>query len=517
MTIFPLLNMRITISLKNFTSIVLLLILFSCKSKEDKAVSLYNSYCASCHLAPAIESLPKHIWEEGILPDMGARMGINVATYDPYEKVSRMEKFAIEQSGIYPNKPIIKTEDWDLLKEYILKVAGDSLDNSSVLTPSKELSQFNIQTVVLDSSKGALITYLEFDSVQKKIITGNLNNRLIHYDPLTQEVSKTERTEQPLTSYSLTDTLKYFTYVGYLDPSELSQGSISVIEPSKRKLNRANIQLHRPVHSLVHDFDEDGNDEVVICEFGDLTGKLVLLSHTGDFNYQSKVLLNQPGSIRSVAKDMNDDGMDDLVVLTSQGREGITIFYQEKDLKFRMETPIKFSPVYGSSWFEIIDFNNDGYQDFVTVQGDNADKSYVHKPYHGLRIHINDGSNNFEEKYFYPMNGATRVVSSDFDQDGDTDFGILSTFPDYEQSPAYSFVFLDNKNTDTFQFEPYRMDISELGRWMLMDSGDVDQDGDIDIILSSFSYSFTPVPKKLNEAWRKSDVDLLILENKLKP
>lgn len=491
--------------------------LISCEPKEKKAVALYESYCASCHLLPEIGNLPKHIWKDGILPDMGARMGIKDTAYDPYEGISRMEQFAIVQSGVYPEKPSISIEDWNLLKDYILKMAGDSLDLGIVKTPTNGIYQFKVQPIVLDSIKGALFTFLKFDSVQKKIITGNLNSRLIHYDPILKKVTKTERTEQALTSYSQKDTLKYFTYVGYLDPSELSQGSLSVIEPSKRKINRANIQLHRPVHSLVHDFDKDGNDEVVVCEFGDLTGKLTLLSHNGDFNYKDQILLNQPGSTRAMAKDMNKDGLDDLVVLTSQGREGITIFYQEADLKFRMETPIQFSPVYGSSWFEIIDYNNDGYNDIVTVQGDNADKSYVHKPYHGLRIHINDGHNNFTEAYFYPMNGATRVVSNDYDQDGDIDFGILSTFPDYERTPAYSFVYLENKNANSFQFEPYRMDTGDLGRWMLMDAGDVDQDGDTDIILSAFSYSFTPVPDYLNEAWRKSEVDLLILENNLNP
>jgi hypothetical protein len=504
-------------NLKHTVYILFLIAICSCGSREKKAVALYESYCSSCHLLPAIENLPKHIWEQGVLPEMGARMGIRDSIYDPYEKVTRMEKFAIVESGIYPEKPIIDIKDWNLLKEYILKMSKDSLNNQNVIAPGKEVSQFKLAPIILDSTKGALITFLEYDSLQKKIITGNLNGKLIHYDPITKQVTKTERTENAVTSYSKKDTLKYFTYVGYLNPSELPSGSVHVIEPSKRKLNRAGIQLHRPVHTLVFDFNKDGHDEVVVCEFGDLTGKLSILSHKGDFIFKNTTLLNQPGSIRTLAKDMNKDGMDDLVVLTSQGREGITIFYQEDNLKFRMETPIKFSPLYGSSWFEIMDFNNDGYEDFVTVHGDNADKSYVHKPYHGLRIHINDGNNNFEEKFFYPMNGATRLVSNDFDQDGDLDFGILSTFPNYNQSPTYSFVYLENKNPEQFLFEPYRMDSSNLGRWMLMDTGDVDQDGDVDIVLSSFSYSFTTVPKHLNEAWRNSDVDLLILENNLKP
>jgi hypothetical protein len=186
-------------------------------------------------------------------------------------------------------------------------------------------------------------------------------------------------------------------------------------------------------------------------------------------------------------------------------------------LEFEAKKVIKYSPLYGSSWFQLLDYDRDGDKDIITVNGDNADKSYVSKPYHGMRIHLNDGNNNFEETYFYPFNGATRLVANDFDQDGDLDFGLLSTFPDYGSPSELSFVFLENRNSQKFEFLPYIFKGSDLGRWFLMDSGDVDNDGDVDIILSSFSLSFTPVPEPLEKLWREKDIDLLILENKLKP
>ena len=220
--------------------------------------------------------------------------------------------------------------------------------------------------------------------------------------------------------------------------------------------------------------------------------------------------------IRSVIKDMNGDGKKDIVALFSQGDENITIYYQLEDLKFRMDKVIRFSPIYGSSWFELIDYDHDGDDDIITVHGDNADQTYIPKPYHGLRLHINDGNNQFEEKYFYPMNGATRVVARDFDQDGDIDFGLLSTFPDYENPAEPSFIYLENKNASAFTFENSTLKESNYGRWLLMDAGDVDGDGDEDIILSSFLYSFTPVPIEKIDLWREKGIDIMILENKLK-
>jgi hypothetical protein len=176
---------------------------------------------------------------------------------------------------------------------------------------------------------------------------------------------------------------------------------------------------------------------------------------------------------------------------------------------------LRFSPIYGSSWFELLDFDHDGDDDIITVNGDNADKTNIPKPYHGLRIHLNDGNNNFTESYFYPLNGATRFVADDFDQDEDVDFMIISTFPDYKNKPDQALIYLENQDEKSFQFQPYTFEQANLSRWFLLDAGDVDQDGDTDIILSAFTYVFIPVPGEISKNWETNNVDLMVLENNL--
>ena len=201
--------------------------------------------------------------------------------------------------------------------------------------------------------------------------------------------------------------------------------------------------------------------------------------------------------------------------MTAQGDEAVYILYQKENLEFTIDKVLRFSPVYGSSWFELVDYNNDGYDDIITVNGDNADKSFVNKPYHGMRIHLNDGHNNFKETYFHPLNGATRVIANDFDQDGDMDFALLATFPDFDNHPDYNFVYLENKDSASYSFSQEHFNNTQLGRWFLMDAGDIDGDGDDDIVLSALSFSFTPVPEHLEETWNESYTDLLFLENTL--
>jgi len=310
------------------------------------------------------------------------------------------------------------------------------------------------------------------------------------------------------------DGVQYTTLIGKLNPSDIASGQIMMASNG----NPAPVMedyLHRPVFTLVKNLDNKGSDELVVAEFGNLTGALSLLEQSTTDAYQKTVLLNQPGTIQVVAKDMNKDGKEDLIALTSQGDETISILYQEEDLSFRPEKAIRFSPIYGSSWFELIDYDGDGDDDIVTVHGDNADKSNILKPYHGMRIHLNDGTNKFTESYFYPLYGATRVVARDFDQDDDVDFALISTFPDYENHPEYTFVYLENKDKANYQFEAQTFESVNDGRWFLMDAGDIDQDGDQDIIISTFAFVFGAVPDELNKLWNEKSIDLMILENRL--
>ncbi len=460
---------------------------------------LYQQYCASCHMLPKIEHLPKDIWKNGVLPDMLSRMEIEEMHRDPFQV----------QSGF---RPKIKLADWILLENYIVEMAPEELEPNKI-TPSEFLDSFEPTTIALDNQNGALISYLEASENGNQIFYGDIQGQLNAYDFKSQIIDTLFNGSTPITWYNQSDSLEIITEVGILDPSEQEHGKL--ISKTNGEVHPINHVLHRPVHTLMEDLDGDGKVEMVVSEFGDETGKLSILIQEQSGKYQKQTLLNQSGCIRTLCKDMDKDGKLDLITLTSQGNESIMILYQTENLKFRAEKVLEFSPVYGSSWFELVDYNKDGYDDIITVNGDNADKSYVHKPYHGMRIHLNDGTNSFSEAYFYPLYGATRVLARDFDHDGDLDFGLISSFPDYANAPELSFVYLDNLDAANFDFSTKILEKPNVGRWFLMDTLDTDQDGDEDIVLSSFTYVFTPVPETLSKQWEEDNVDLLILENKL--
>ncbi len=491
-----------------------LLLVASCSNSENKKGKLlYETRCAGCHLAPTIQDIPKRLWKNEVLPDMGARMGVRDSTYNPYRGFTFEEQYAMIKSGVYQVAPSISVEDWKLLVDYVVSNAPESLQQIEKVRSIKDITRFSPLRVDIDSAKGSLTTFIEFNPKKDKLIAADLRGRVFEYDAVKNEVKQKFTLGNAITALSETDHAEYITSVGTFEPSEISTGRIHVLQQGTGR--QLPFEFHRPVHTLVYDLNKDGNEEILVSEFGNLTGELSLLVKKNDSTFTKKTLLNRPGVLKTMARDMDGNGKDDIVVLTAQGDEGISIFYQYGNLDFKSEKVLRFSPLSGSSWFEMLDYDGDGDQDLITVHGDNGDKTPVLKPYHGVRIHLNDGANHFSEAFFYPFYGATRSVSRDFDQDGDIDIALISTFPDYNTRPVQSFVYLENKNSSDFSFEPHSLPQNLSGRWFLMDAGDVDSDGDEDIILTCFTYSFTPLPKDLSEGWRESNCDMLILRNKL--
>lgn len=498
----------------SFTAI-LLLSLSSCgrEAEERKGAELYQTHCARCHIAPEMDALPKYLWSEKVLPEMAARMGIKEGDFDPMKGLSFEEMEILLKSGVFPYTPVIAEGDWKILKEYILSNAPDSLSGTSQTITYDIQKQFSVSPLSTDEIPGSYYTFLDYEAKGNRIWAGDVSGNLIEHDINTGETRVINKVQNAVVDYTWKDSVAYITDVGILDPSELSSGKIARVYAEGQDFIPET--FHRPVNTVVADLDGDGIDELVVSEFGHRTGALTLMRGLPSGKYERKILLTQPGTIRAVVEDMDQDGKLDIVAITSQGDESITILYQRENLRFSVDKSIRFSPIYGSSWFEILDYDGDGDLDIVTVNGDNADKTYIAKPYHGLRIHLNDGQNNFKEEHFHPLNGATRFVSHDFDQDGDFDFAVISTFPDYEKAPELALVYLENKDAKKFQFEGHRFEEANLSRWFLLDKGDVDRDGDMDIILSAFTYVFTPVPDEFTKMWQANNVDMAILKNRL--
>jgi len=162
--------------------------------------------------------------------------------------------------------------------------------------------------------------------------------------------------------------------------------------------------------------------------------------------------------------------------------------------------------------------DRDGRMDLITLNGDNGDSDPYNslKRDQGIRIYLNKGDLQFEEAYFYPMNGVYGAEVEDFDLDGDLDIAAIAFFPDFYPENPENFVFLEQ--TDPLTFAPKTHPATYKGRWLTMDSGDFDGDGDKDIIIGA---TYSPVGMMANHEETflklvKEGPALLVLENQIR-
>ena len=109
------------------------------------------------------------------------------------------------------------------------------------------------------------------------------------------------------------------------------------------------------------------------------------------------------------------------------------------------------------------------------------------------------------------MFGTTKAMAMDFDHDGDLDIFAISFFPDFDNDFPEGFVYLENQGD--LSFKPYNFPESINGRWLVADAGDVDGDGDYDIVLGSLLFKINVAPPELIERWSSHRYHMVLLEN----
>jgi len=468
-------------------------------------------FCQSCHMLPDPALLDSKTWEKGVLPQMAPRLGIFNYGFQTYPR-SRDVQIG---PHFYPSHPVLSPLDWQYILDYYEATSPDSLPPQNRKQPIKDgLSLFKVDTSQLyyQNSATSYLKILPSDSPYSIIIGDAVKHDLVFLNKNLQ-VKDSLKTAGPVVDIDFNKNNMLACDIGVLNPNNGKFGKAEMINPgSKGKLQKDSIplikDLQRPVQITTADLNGDGKADYLVCEFGFLTGELAWFENQGNGKFKKHVLRNVPGAIKAYVQDYNHDGLPDLWVLFAQGDEGVFLFTNKGNGNFDQEQVLRFPPSYGSSYFELDDFNNDGYPDILYTCGDNADYSVILKPYHGVYIFMNDKTNHFSQKFFYPIDGCYKAIAKDFDGDGDLDIATISYFSDYEKQPREGFVYFEN--TGNLNFKPFSLKGTEVGRWLTMDAGDIDGDGKPDLILGNFSIG--PSMMKHSVDWKLSP-PFIILKN----
>ena len=468
----------------------------------EKGELLAKKYCQSCHAFPDPSLLTVDSWQNGVLPNMGPRLGIFHFHFVEYPSMRRDPHLP---AGFYPDEPLLKPEEWQNIINYYVATALDSVPPQRRALPIKnDLAIFSISAPAI-KAHDPITCFIKVD-------TSTTPHSVLQSDILKRAVIRYDDKLNPVDSFPVAGSVididfqsnpQVITNIGQLNPTNAKLGKLETLyktDSGKMNLDTAAFInfLARPVQSLRVDLNGDGRPDELVCEFGHFTGALTWYENMGDNHYTRHVIRPLPGAIRAYIRDYNHDGLPDLFVLFAQGEEGIFLYTNRGHGQFDEREILRFPPTYGSSYFEMDDFNNDGFPDIVYTCGDNADFSVELKPYHGVYIFINDGNWNFRQEYFFPVNGCYKAMARDFDGDGDLDLAVISFFADYQNQPEEGFVYLENAGD--YKFLPHSMKETQWGRWLTMDVGDLDGDGKPDILLGNFSIA--PAFIKSAISWR---------------
>ncbi|MCW9707523.1 FG-GAP repeat domain-containing protein [Fodinibius salsisoli] len=389
----------------------------SCRGDREPFSSgkkLMEQYCGSCHLPVEAELLNRDRWLNSVLPAMAPELGIEV-----YQK---------KQYYPNPQTSVVSLEEWTKIVEYFEENAPEKIDVNPSQTLQKESDLFSVQTPRwVDSLHNiATTTLVTFDPFGGRIYSHDETTKwLYRWDAdLKPEVIRT--LDQPEVSLSLmkdsTQSVHGFlTSIGTLKAINVSNGKLTDYNFENGSSNVIGRGLPRPVHAASGDFNNDGRRDWLVCSFGHDTGGLYIFEQQKNQEYTKKTIRAVPGALDAKVGDFNNDGWQDIIALFAHGNEGIWMMINDQEGGFTSKNILQFPPVYGSTSFQLKDVNQDGHPDIIYTAGDNADYSQILKPYHGIYIFINQGDFTFEEEYFYHLNGATKAVAADFDDDGDLD------------------------------------------------------------------------------------------------
>lgn len=497
---------------------------FAAKGKQA-----VQGYCGLCHPVPDPGLLDRKTWRDSVLPLMKPGGSVSTPLAGPGAADFSEETNPLILARLLA--PPVDTNTWKEIENYFLTRAPEKLKPALRPRPLEiGLPEFRVEFPPPQAQERLRVCAIHIDERKHRVLVGMhepasfaafdaaLNPLMI--SSVGTPPTWFERRELAPGRSQLT-----LTMVGELDPSDRTDGYLMALEeiPGKGLYHSPaplRLQFRRPVQTRWADLDGDGLQDAVVCQFGSQLGLVSVHFARRNGGFRDRVLIPRPGAAMTQLWDDDKDGDLDIFVLMTQANEALIRLENKGNGEFEESVLLSFPPVYGATSFEFHDFNGDGLLDVVLSTGDNADFSVIFKPYHGIHIYLNRGQGGFEKAYFYPLDGAYRVAGADFDGDGDIDLASIAFFADFSRKPLGAFAYFENVGKgERIDFLPKTFAESGRGRWLVMDTGDVDGDGDEDVVLGNYirpQSGAGTIPQPILEEWKKPGALFLLLRNQAK-
>ncbi len=435
-----------------------------------------------------------------------------------------------------PPQPLMSKEDWLTMREYYESNAKSWKDMLIKRPRDPVIKGFKPVVPNLDLEPNGLVIATKVDEKRKRIYVGNSTlddfvagggrhpdvkerDKLYVFDLETGKKIAGAQVESDINHMSLADNGG----VRVLEAGRFPMGPVGIANISDYTFEDGKVERHMLVgakqrmvkHIDDVDIDGDGINDIVSVTFGDgifadAQSELAVYWKTADFDkvvakgpaeipggalpgaLEELILSNQAGLIGVAVGDMNNDGRPDIVALVAQAREDVLVYINNGDRTFTRHLIDAETAAFGGNVIEVADFDGDGNQDIVLLNGDNVSGNSVDntvpapRPYNAVYIFQNHGNMKFTRKNIYPFHGATRVAINDFDNDGDIDIVGVALYVQWNEDLPQGFVYLENKGN--FKFEAQTLPKEFFAPYIHVEAADVNGDNKTDIVLGLGNY-----------------------------
>jgi hypothetical protein len=291
--------------------------------------------------------------------------------------------------------------------------------------------------------------------------------------------------------------------LGQFLPADHTDGGILWLQGQKR-LQYSRFMLEgwpRVADVRGGDFNGDGKVDLIVAAFGwRKVGNIVLLDNqTRDYEEPSlmpHIVDNRAGAIHVIPVHLNGDEQLDFVSLISQQYETVVAYLNTGNFTFKAETIYTAPhPNWGSSGIELVDFDGDKDLDVILAHGDTFDDAII-KPYHGIQWLENKGAYPYVAHHLADLPGVFGIKAGDLDGNGLLDIvacAFIANRADASGAEMPALVWLAQVRPGVFERRTLER---SFPRHASLDLADVDNDGDVEILVGNFASAANP-----NKPW----------------
>jgi len=251
------------------------------------------------------------------------------------------------------------------------------------------------------------------------------------------------------------------------------------------------------------DLDGDGDLDLIVAAFGFLHEGGVYVLHNesreGSLDFRPERVIDRTGAVSVIPVDDLQPGTGPgFVVAFSQEHETVSMFLPRDPAGYEERVLYRAPhPAWGTSNLASADLDGDGDVDFLLSNGDTLDDGVAIKPYQGVTWLENRGAEGFHAHAIGRLYGAHAAEAGDLDGDGDLDIVASGFLPQVELPVPARAIRLDSViwfERDGDEWIPWEIE-SGHPRHTGIALFDFDEDGRLDIVAA------------VNRAWDADPVE----------